>query len=517
MVGPYEIVAEIGAGGYATVYEAADASERVALKVVHVEYHKDKRAGERALIEIDSLRRIDHPNVVRYIGSGLTGNDIWLAMELLAGKSLFQLLSARSQLPMEEALDIARQSCAGLGVAHRLGINHRDIKPSNIFVTEGGIAKIIDFGIARQAAVSLGTTNVIGTPLYLAPAALRKGPGSSDPRHDLYAICLVIWQCIVGRHPHIRETDHTPSLGALVDRVMHEVVAPLSEMVPGCPERVSRCIARGLEKHIRAGWQSAAALEAELAGCVQLLRRMGERRDPQLEAKLREVMGSSPPPNEAASPAPVGVTPHGTFVMGQPVPEEALAHARAQQKAQQKAAPAGAPEQAGLTRDAGLAPTADPLEEALETGAATRQYLDVIEAWRGAGESERVDQDRALQPVSRPDRSAEAIPEHARPAPARRHPPAASGSGARPPRELGSAPLGALVLLPACAGALYRLDLSYGWGIISFRLALGVLLLAMLSFGLLVWQRRVASGSKMTVSCLLLLVAQAIVAWSWTP
>ncbi|RLB58174.1 MAG: hypothetical protein DRI90_17050 [Deltaproteobacteria bacterium] len=539
MVGPYEIVAEIGAGGYATVYEAADASERVALKVVHVEYHRDKRAGERALIEIDSLRRIDHPNVVRYVGSGLAGNEIWLAMELLEGKSLFQLLSARGQLPMEEALDIARQICAGLGVAHSLSINHRDIKPSNIFVTKEGIAKIIDFGIARQAAVSLGTTNVIGTPLYLSPDYLRKGPGSADPRHDLYALCLVTWQCIVGRHPFIRETDHTPSLGALVDRVMRETVTPLSELIPGCPERIDRCIARGLEKHIGAGWQSAAELEAELAAGVQLLRRMGERRDPQLEAKMRAVMGSTPTPTEAASPAPtapsaaptvraapvvqsaapaspapVDVTPHGTVVMGQPVPAQVLAHACVQQKA-------AAPGQAGPAPDAGLAPAAAPLAEALETGAATRQYLDEIEARGGAAESQRVVQDRARHPVSRSARPLEPIAQQARSAPVGRHPAAASGSGARSPRARGSipqgaVPLGALVLLPACAGALYQLDLSSQWGIISFRLAVGVLLVAMLSFALLVWKRRVASGSKMTVSCLLLLVAEAVVAWSWT-
>ncbi len=536
MVGPYEIVAEIGAGGYATVYEAADANERVALKVVHVEYHKDKRAGERALIEIDSLRRIDHPNVVRYVGSGLAGNDIWLAMELLEGKSLFQLLSVRSQLPLEEALDLARQVCAGLGVAHRLGINHRDIKPSNIFVTEGGIAKIIDFGIARQAAVSLGTTNVIGTPLYLSPDYLKKGPRSADPRHDLYALCLVAWQCIVGRHPFIRETEYTPSFAVLVDRVMRETVTPLSELVPGCPERVDRCIARGLEKHIRAGWQSAAELESELAAGVQLLRRMGERRDPQLEAKLREVMGSTPPteaasptaPSEAASPtppaqnaalaspAPVGVTPHGTLVLGQPVPEQALARARAPQQAPQKAAPAGAPGQAGPTPDAGLAPAAVALDEALETGAATRQYLDEIEARGGAAEPPRLAPDRALQPGSRPARSPEPIAEQARPAPARRHPGAAPRGGARSPRALGLVPLGTLVLLPACAGALYQLDRSYQWGILSFRLALGVLLLAMLSLALLVWQQRVAARSIVTVSCLLLLVAEAVVAWSWT-
>ncbi|MEZ4445934.1 MAG: serine/threonine-protein kinase [Polyangiaceae bacterium] len=357
MCGPYEIVQRIGRGGYGEVYEAIDASDqRVALKVVRIAHERDRRAAERQLLETRVLKQLDHVNVVGYRNAGITDDVVWLAMELLEGKTLHQVLRAETRLPLSRGLRIARQVCTALVQAHGVGVVHRDIKPGNIFILPGHVVKLLDFGIAKVEHVSLGTTQAVGTPLYMSPDYLRRGPDAeADPRWDLYALAMVTYQCIAGHHPFVREGDDQPSLGTIVARHMNAAVPPLHEVMPGCPERVSAAIARGLEKKVKAGWQTAADFEAELVACCQLVRELGERPDERLEARMRALMTPEAPTRPTVDDEPTTrdglaaqvvtapldealeepaprMTQGGTHLMDQP--EEVLQHRRAAEAAE---------------------------------------------------------------------------------------------------------------------------------------------------------------------------------------
>jgi serine/threonine protein kinase len=202
----YRIENELGAGGMATVYLAQDLKHqrKVAIKVLRQELAASL-GTERFLKEIETTASLRHPHILPLYDSGEAGGLLYYVMPLVEGESLRDRLTRERQLPIDQALGIAREIADALGYAHRRGIIHRDIKPENILL-EGGHAVVADFGIARAVSVAAGTERLtqtglsIGTPLYMSP---EQAAGSSelDGRSDIYGLACVVYEMLCGEPP----------------------------------------------------------------------------------------------------------------------------------------------------------------------------------------------------------------------------------------------------------------------------------------------------------------------------
>lgn len=211
--GRYRIRRRLGAGGMGVVYEAEHEllGRRVALKMLHPEHAERAEVRRRFENEARAVAALDHPNVVAAFDVGRTPDGApFVVYELLAGDDLEARLAAQGALPIVDVLTLGRGIAAGLAAAHALGIVHRDLKPANVFVTDGGVPKILDFGVSKLApALHLGTTTrtgaFMGTPAYMAPEQLRDA-ASVDPRADVYALGVVLHRMLTGAMPHAHAT-----------------------------------------------------------------------------------------------------------------------------------------------------------------------------------------------------------------------------------------------------------------------------------------------------------------------
>jgi serine/threonine-protein kinase len=206
-LGPWVIEEEIGRGGMGSVYRArrgspADAGpRRAAIKVLAAELAVEVGFQQRFQREIDILRQLDHPNIVRFLDSGEEKRRYWYAMELIDGDNFDDLRAAQGRLPWPEALDLAWQVAPALKHAHDRGVIHRDIKPSNLLRTREGLVKLTDFGIASLfASPHLTVTGgVIGTPEYLSPEQAKGA--TVTKRSDLYSLGVVLYTLVTGKTP----------------------------------------------------------------------------------------------------------------------------------------------------------------------------------------------------------------------------------------------------------------------------------------------------------------------------
>ncbi|CAM5645589.1 Serine/threonine-protein kinase PknD [Streptomyces tendae] len=201
--GRYRVEARIAVGGMATVYRAVDTRlDRVlALKVMHPTLATDATFVERFIREAKSVARLDHPNVVQVFDQGAEGAYVYLAMEYIAGCTLRDVLRERGALRPRAALDILEPVLAALGAAHRAGFVHRDMKPENVLIGDDGRVKVADFGLVRAVDTVTSTTGaVLGTVSYLAPEQIEHG--TADPRVDVYACGVVLYEMLTGTKPH---------------------------------------------------------------------------------------------------------------------------------------------------------------------------------------------------------------------------------------------------------------------------------------------------------------------------
>ncbi|CAM5567166.1 serine/threonine protein kinase [Streptomyces abikoensis] len=228
--GRYRVEARIAVGGMATVYRALDTRlDRVlAVKVMHPGLASDTAFVERFIREAKAVARLDHPNVVGVYDQGTDGPYVYLAMEYVPGCTLRDVLRERGALQPRAALDILEPVLAALGAAHLAGLVHRDMKPENVLIGDDGRVKVADFGLVR--AVDTNTTastgSVLGTVSYLAPEQLEHG--TADPRVDVYACGVVLYEMLTGAKPH---TGSTPA--QVLYQHLHADVPPPSEAVPG--------------------------------------------------------------------------------------------------------------------------------------------------------------------------------------------------------------------------------------------------------------------------------------------
>ena len=262
--GRYEILAPLGQGGMGVVYKARDRDldDVVALKLVRPELLAvDPTALERFKDEVRLARRISHRNVARTHDFGEAEGVYYVTMEFVAGTPLKELIRTRARLPVSATVSVGKQLCRALEAAHEQGIIHRDIKPPNIMVAAEGLVKLMDFGIARPVERDRGRTKtglVIGTPDYMAPEQLLGE--SLDGRADLYAVGVVLYECLTGRRPHDADSPM-----ALVGAKLSQDPVPPHEVVPEVPVVLSRILMRVLARDRDARPQTAAALHEELA------------------------------------------------------------------------------------------------------------------------------------------------------------------------------------------------------------------------------------------------------------
>src|SRR5262245_20999489 len=207
--GPYLVEKELGSGAMGTVFRAKNKEKgsRVAIKLMSLALGTSEAAQKRFKREVDILKQLDHPHIVKYKGSGKYHGSPFYVMEYVEGDSLDHVLARRTRLPWEEVIDIGIDLCAALQHAHDKGVIHRDLKPSNLMVLTNGTVKLTDFGIAKDTDVTALTdaNSTVGTAAYMSPEQCR---GVRDITHktDLYSMGIMFYELLTGRKPFQGET-----------------------------------------------------------------------------------------------------------------------------------------------------------------------------------------------------------------------------------------------------------------------------------------------------------------------
>ena len=253
-LGPYKILAPIGAGGMGEVYRAEDPKlgRDVALKVLPAEMAHDPERLARFHREAKALAQLDHPNIVTIHSVEECNGVHFLTMQLIEGRSLDCLIPA-SGLPLEQIVEIARAIGDALAVAHDKGIVHRDLKPANVMVTNEGRVKVLDFGLAKDVRAAnrgdLTLTSdsqtqmgvVMGTPAYMSPEQTSGRP--LDHRTDIFSLGVVLHEMATGRRPF-----EGASSAELISAILRDIPPSVTDTRPDLPSDLARIIRRCLEK-----------------------------------------------------------------------------------------------------------------------------------------------------------------------------------------------------------------------------------------------------------------------------
>ena len=288
----YRIVGLLGRGGMGEVYRADDLKlgQPVALKFLPEGLERNEQRLNRFLDEVRTARQVTHSHVCRVYDIAEVDGQHYLSMEYVDGEDLSSLLRRIGRLPMDKALQISRQVCAGLQAAHEQGILHRDLKPANVMIDGRGRAKITDFGLAGlEATIQAGEIRS-GTPAYMAPEQLAGR--EVTVRSDVYALGLVLYELFTGK-PAFEASSLTEFAR------LHSDTTPSkpSSHVAGFDPDVERIIVSCLEKDPRARPASALAVSAALPGADPLAAALaaGETPSPEMVADAGEERGLRPP------------------------------------------------------------------------------------------------------------------------------------------------------------------------------------------------------------------------------
>jgi serine/threonine-protein kinase len=297
--GRYRIEARIARGGMSTVYSGTDLrlDRHVAVKVMAAALARDPVFVDRFAREARAAARLSHVNAVAVYDQGTArgpdGRVVFLVMELVRGRTLRDLLAERGRLPADAATSLLEPVLAALAAAHRAGLVHRDVKPENVLISDDGLVKVADFGLARAVAATTSTQDgmVFGTAAYVAPEQVSRG--AADPRTDVYSAGIVLYEMLTGAVPYGGE-----SAIAVAHRHVHSDVPPPSQAEPSVPPALDDLVLRATRREPGARPADAGAFLAELA---DVRGDLGLRRVP---APIRTGRrGPSPAPWPPAPPA----------------------------------------------------------------------------------------------------------------------------------------------------------------------------------------------------------------------
>jgi len=251
--GRYRVLSHLADGGMATVYIALDQrlDRQVALKVMRADLAKDESFVQRFRREARSAAKLSHPNVVAVYDQGEDNGHVFLAMELVNGLTLRQVMHSEGPLTPRAALDIIDPVLQALGAAHSAGLIHRDVKPENVILRDDGTVKVADFGLARAIASTTSTAQtglLLGTVAYLSPEQVERG--IADARSDVYAAGLLLFEMLTGSKAYIGDSP----IHVAYQHVHSEVPLPSSRVdtVPaGLDQLVARASSRDPDKRPR--------------------------------------------------------------------------------------------------------------------------------------------------------------------------------------------------------------------------------------------------------------------------
>lgn len=269
--GRYVIVAELGRGAMGAVHRALDPliERDVAIKTLLPNMPPEimDEVRERFLREARSAGRLNHPNIVTIYDVGEQDGVAYIAMELLEGKSLQQILRETPRLPIATIAELVAQVADGLDLAQRFQITHRDIKPANIMVSADWRAKLTDFGVAHVASSSMTQTGTaLGSPKYMSPEQVTGQP--LDPRSDIFSLGVVLYEMLVRRTPFERKSDTT--VFALMNRIAAEAHASVTQIDAQIPAAFDIILARALGKSPDKRYQRASEMANDLRNYATL-------------------------------------------------------------------------------------------------------------------------------------------------------------------------------------------------------------------------------------------------------
>src|SRR5690348_16345186 len=277
-LGPYDVVAPIGAGGMGEVYRARDTNlgREVAIKVLPALLSQGADRLRRFQQEARAAAALNHPNILAVFQLGTHDGAPYLVSELLEGGTLREQL-IRGRMPLRKAIDCGIQVAHGLAAAHEKGIVHRDLKPENLFVTRDGRVKILDFGLAKLtmrtdldrtvSGAREGTEPgmVMGTVGYMSPEQVRGE--KADHRSDIFALGAILYEMLAGQRAFRKATS-----AETMSAILNEDPAAISQILPGTPPSLQKIVHRCLEKNPEQRFQSASDLAFALEALSDLER-----------------------------------------------------------------------------------------------------------------------------------------------------------------------------------------------------------------------------------------------------
>ncbi len=316
-IGDYEIVAVLGAGGMGQVYKVRNVfSERIeAMKVLLPNMSSDPDLAQRFLREIQVQAALDHPNIARLHAAQRVGDQLVMVMELIEGSSLEKLIEQRA-ITLSDSVNYVSQVLDALAYAHGRGVVHRDVKPANIMITPSGVVKLMDFGIAHIKADRrlTQTGTAVGSLYYMSPEQIQGA--EPDPRSDLYALGITLYEMVTGRRPFQGDSDFS-----IMAAHMQQVPAAPIEIVPNVPSDLSDIIVMAIARDPAARFQSADAFHAALRSLALpgAAPQQGVPNMPPVPASPASM--SSPPPIPRTAPsAPVYSAPPPVPSVAPPIP-----------------------------------------------------------------------------------------------------------------------------------------------------------------------------------------------------
>jgi len=259
-LGKYKILARIGRGAMGEVYRAYDPvlNREVAVKTMSSDVGADPELRKRFEREAQSAARLNHPNVTTVYDYGEEQGQVYIAMELLEGSDLKELIKKQTQLALPEKLGLMEQMAEGLAFAHSKGVVHRDLKPANIHVQRGGQVKIMDFGLARFATSDMTRAGaILGTPNYMSPEQVRGEKATAQS--DVFSLGAVFYELLTYRKAFTGETLH-----GVLFQVVQASPEPLPQVLPGLPATLSQTVERALAKDAAKRFRDAGELRDAL-------------------------------------------------------------------------------------------------------------------------------------------------------------------------------------------------------------------------------------------------------------
>jgi len=255
-LGKYELHQLLGEGAMGIVWKAYDTVLRryVALKLLSSSFRKTKDMQERFLREARAAGAIQHANIVTVYDLGESEGQLFIAMELVEGRDLSDMIALRDPLALERKLDITIEVLAGLHFAHQRGVIHRDVKPSNVRVMPDGRVKIMDFGIARlQKADATGSGAIVGTPTYMAPEQITNGAITAAT--DVFSVGCLLYELLCYQRPFEAESVH-----GVLYQVLTTEPRPLRTVTPSIPAALERVVAKAMNKVPHERYESAGQM-----------------------------------------------------------------------------------------------------------------------------------------------------------------------------------------------------------------------------------------------------------------